>query len=101
MRQPAPTDAPVVLTVAGSDSGGGAGVQADLKTVEAHGAFGTSVVTAVSAQHTRGVTSTHVLPIDEIEAQLDAVLSDFDVRAVKTGMLATRETVELVTAYAR
>jgi hydroxymethylpyrimidine/phosphomethylpyrimidine kinase len=101
MRQPAPTDAPVVLTVAGSDSGGGAGVQADLKTVEAHGAFGTSVVTAVTAQHTRGVTSTHVLPIDEIEAQLDAVLSDFDVRAVKTGMLATRETVELVTAYAR
>ncbi|WP_255151307.1 bifunctional hydroxymethylpyrimidine kinase/phosphomethylpyrimidine kinase [Halorarius halobius] len=96
MRQPAPTDLPVVCTVAGSDSGGGAGVQADLKTFDAHGAFGTSVVTAVTAQNTTGVASTHVLPVEEIEAQLDAVLDDFDVRAVKTGMLATSEVVECV-----
>jgi hydroxymethylpyrimidine/phosphomethylpyrimidine kinase len=82
--------------VAGSDSGGGAGIQADLKTMEAHGAFGTSVVTAVTAQHTRGVESSHVLPTAEIESQLDAVLSDFDVRAVKTGMLATEPVVSLV-----
>jgi hydroxymethylpyrimidine/phosphomethylpyrimidine kinase len=64
--------------------------------MEAHGAFGTSVVTAVTAQHTRGVESSHVLPTAEIEAQLDAVLSDFDVRAVKTGMLATEPVVSLV-----
>jgi hydroxymethylpyrimidine/phosphomethylpyrimidine kinase len=101
MRQPAPVERPVVLTVAGSDSGGGAGIQADLKTIEAGGGFGTSVVTAVTAQNTRGVESSFVLPIDEIEAQLDAVLSDFDVRAVKTGMLATSEVVEAVTARVR
>ncbi|WP_254536879.1 bifunctional hydroxymethylpyrimidine kinase/phosphomethylpyrimidine kinase [Halomarina litorea] len=101
MRQPAPVSRPVVLTVAGSDSGGGAGIQADLKTIEAGGGFGTSVVTAVTAQHTRGVESSFVLPLDEIEAQLDAVLGDFDVRAVKTGMLATGEVVEAVTDRAR
>jgi hydroxymethylpyrimidine/phosphomethylpyrimidine kinase len=100
-RSPAPTEQPVVLTVAGSDSGGGAGIQADLKTMEAHDAFGTSVVTAVTAQNTTGVASTHVLPVAEIEAQLDAVLSDFDVGALKTGMLATAETVETVTDSAR
>jgi len=96
-RQRVPTTPPVVLTVAGSDSGGGAGIQADLKTIEAGGAFGTSVITSVTAQHTRGVESTHVLPIEEIEAQYDAVTGDFDVAAVKTGMLATTEVVELVT----
>jgi hydroxymethylpyrimidine/phosphomethylpyrimidine kinase len=90
----------VVLTVAGSDSGGGAGVQADLKTAAAVGAFGTSVVTSVTAQHTRGVESTHVLPVAEVEAQLDAVFDDFDVAAVKTGMLATTEIVETVAEYA-
>lgn len=99
-RQPAPHDPPVVLTIAGSDSGGGAGVQADLKTMEAHGAFGTSVLTAVTAQNTRGVESSYVLPTEEIEAQLDAVASDFDVRAAKTGMLATRPVIELATAFA-
>jgi hydroxymethylpyrimidine kinase/phosphomethylpyrimidine kinase len=96
-RQRAPVSPPVVLTVAGSDSGGGAGIQADLKTIEAGGAFGTSVITSVTAQHTRGVESTHVLPIDEIEAQYEAVTGDFEVAAVKTGMLATTEVVELVT----
>ncbi|NHN61116.1 MULTISPECIES: bifunctional hydroxymethylpyrimidine kinase/phosphomethylpyrimidine kinase [Halorussus] len=95
-RQAAPVDRPVALTVAGSDSGGGAGVQADLKTIEAHGAFGASAVTAVTAQHTRGVESTHVLPAGEVATQVDAVTGDFDVRAAKTGMLATAEIVELV-----
>ena len=98
-RRPAPADRPVVLTVAGSDSGGGAGIQADLKTIEACGGFGTSAITAVTAQNTTGVHGTHVLPVEEIEAQLDAVLADFDVAAVKTGMLATADIVERVTAY--
>src|SRR6056297_3493225 len=95
-RRPAPVERPVAVTVAGSDSGGGAGVQADLKTIEAHGAFGTSAVTAVTAQHTRGVESTHVLPAAEVAAQIDAVTGDFDVRAAKTGMLATADIVETV-----
>ncbi|MXR50815.1 bifunctional hydroxymethylpyrimidine kinase/phosphomethylpyrimidine kinase [Halovenus sp. WSH3] len=96
-RQRAPVEPPVVLTVAGSDSGGGAGIQADLKTIEAGGAFGTSVITSVTAQHTRGVRSTHLLPLEEIEAQYEAVAEDFAVEAVKTGMLATEEVIELVT----
>ena len=95
-RRPAPVDRPVALTIAGSDSGGGAGIQADLKTMEAHGAFGTSVIAAVTAQNTRGVERFHVLPIEEIEAQYRAVTGDFDVGAVKTGMLATAAVVELV-----
>jgi hydroxymethylpyrimidine/phosphomethylpyrimidine kinase len=96
-RERAPTSPPVVLTVAGSDSGGGAGIQADLKTIEAGGAFGTSVLTSVTAQHTRGVESTHLLPLEEITAQYEAVASDFDVAALKTGMLATRAVVEFAT----
>jgi hydroxymethylpyrimidine/phosphomethylpyrimidine kinase len=95
-RRPAPVEPPVALTIAGSDSGGGAGVQADLKTMAAHGTFGTSVVTAVTAQNTRGVERSHVLPTEEIEAQYRAVIDDFDVGAIKTGMLATAEVVELV-----
>jgi hydroxymethylpyrimidine kinase/phosphomethylpyrimidine kinase len=97
-RVPAPVEKPVVLTIAGSDSGGGAGIQADLKTIEAMGGFGTSAVTAVTAQNTTGVESSHVLPIDEIDAQIDAVRSDFEVRGVKTGMLATAAVVETVTS---
>ena len=96
-REPAPVTPPVVCTIAGSDSGGGAGVQADLKTVEAGGGFGTSVVTSVTAQNTTGVASTHVLSVEEVEAQAAAVVEDFDVAAVKTGMLATTPVVELVT----
>ncbi|QLD89965.1 bifunctional hydroxymethylpyrimidine kinase/phosphomethylpyrimidine kinase [Natronomonas salina] len=99
-RTPAPVSKPVVLTIAGSDSGGGAGIQADLKTIEATGGFGTSAITAVTAQNTTGVESSHVLPVAELEAQIEAVRSDFDVRAVKTGMLATSEVVETVAAYA-
>jgi len=100
-RRDAPVSPPVVLTIAGSDSGGGAGIQADLKTIEAGGAFGTTAVTSVTAQNTTGVERTHVLPTAEIDAQCDAVLSDFDVAAVKTGMLATAEVVDLVTERLR
>ncbi|MFB6184931.1 MAG: bifunctional hydroxymethylpyrimidine kinase/phosphomethylpyrimidine kinase [Haloarculaceae archaeon] len=95
-RQPAPESPPVVLTVAGSDSGGGAGIQADCKTIEAGGGFATTAITSVTAQNTTGVRSTHLLPTDEIDAQIAAVREDFDVAAAKTGMLATREVVELV-----
>lgn len=97
MRTAAPVDLPVALTIAGSDSGGGAGVQADLQTMAAHDVFGTSVVTAVTAQNTCGVTDSHVLPVEQVQAQADAVLTDFDVGALKTGMLATAPIVEAVT----
>jgi len=100
-RTAAPVAKPIALAIAGSDSGGGAGIQADLKTIVAVGAFGTSAVTAVTAQNTRGVESTHVLPVEEIEAQIDAVRADFALRAIKTGMLATAEVVELVADAAR
>ncbi|WP_435361137.1 bifunctional hydroxymethylpyrimidine kinase/phosphomethylpyrimidine kinase [Haloarchaeobius sp. DFWS5] len=96
-RQPATETRPVALTVAGSDSGGGAGIQADVKTMEAHAAFATSALTSVTAQHTRGVESVHVLPETEVLAQIDAVCGDFDVQAVKTGMLATEGIVQTVT----
>ena len=96
-RKRAPVSPPVGLTVAGSDSGGGAGIQADLKTMEAHGVFGTSVVTAITAQNTVGVERSHTLPVDEIAAQFGAVQADFDIGAVKTGMLATAPVIELVT----
>lgn len=84
------------LTIAGSDSGGGAGLQADLKTFEAHGVFGMSVVTALTAQNTHGVAAVHAVPPAFVTAQLDAVASDLPVGAVKTGMLATAEIVEAV-----
>jgi hydroxymethylpyrimidine kinase/phosphomethylpyrimidine kinase len=100
MRQPAPHRPPVALTVAGSDSGGGAGVQADLKTMAAHGAFPTSAVTAVTAQNTVGVHGSHVLPAADVDDQLAAVTADFDVRAAKTGMLATRSVIETATGFA-
>jgi hydroxymethylpyrimidine/phosphomethylpyrimidine kinase len=88
------------MTVAGSDSGGGAGIQADLKTAEAGGAFAASAVTAVTAQHTRGVESTHVLPVEEIAAQIEAVRDDFVVDGLKTGMLATEPVIELAAEHA-
>ncbi|MFU8851040.1 bifunctional hydroxymethylpyrimidine kinase/phosphomethylpyrimidine kinase [Micromonospora sp. SL1-18] len=78
-----------VLTIAGSDSGAGAGIQADLKVFAALGAYGTSVLTAVTAQNTRGVDAVLPLPPRTVRDQLDSVLGDFDVRAVKTGMLGT------------
>lgn len=91
----------IALTVAGSDSGGGAGIQADIKTFSAFGVYGSSVVTAVTAQNTVGVTAVHEIPADVIDAQLDAVLSDFDVGAAKTGMLSSAEIVEHVAARVR
>ena len=91
---------PVVLTIAGSDSGGGAGIQADLKTFAALRVFGTSAVTAVTAQNTAEVRAVHPLPVDLVRQQIDAVLDDFHVAAVKTGMLATPEIVELVAELA-
>jgi hydroxymethylpyrimidine/phosphomethylpyrimidine kinase len=78
---------PIALTIAGSDSGGGAGIQADLKTFAALGVYGASVVTAVTAQNTRGVAGIHEVPPDFVGAQMDAVFSDLDVAAVKIGML--------------
>jgi hydroxymethylpyrimidine/phosphomethylpyrimidine kinase len=87
---------PVALTIAGSDSGGGAGIQADLVTFAALGVHGTSVITALTAQNTRAVTAVHVPPVDVLQAQLDAVLDDLPVAAVKTGMLATEKVVHAV-----
>ena len=95
-RQYAPHTPPVALTIAGSDSGGGAGIQADLKTMEAHDAFGTAVVTATTAQNTTGVHDVHVLPTDHIAAQYRAVVDDFAVGAIKTGMLASAPVIETV-----
>ena len=87
---------PTALTIAGSDSGGGAGIQADLKAFEAHGVFGMSVVTAVTAQNSHAVTAIHGIPVDVVVAQIDAVADDFPVGAVKTGMLASPEIVAAV-----
>ena len=87
---------PTALTIAGSDSGGGAGIQADLKTFEAHGVFGMSVVTALTAQNTQAVTGVHDVPAAFVTAQLDAVADDLPIGAVKTGMLASVEVVEAV-----
>lgn len=87
---------PVALTIAGSDSGGGAGIQADLKTFHAFGVFGTSAITAITAQNTVGVRAVHAVPANIVREQISAIADDFDVRAVKSGMLATRELVDVV-----
>ncbi len=92
------TTPPIALTIAGSDSGGGAGIQADLKTFEAHGVFGTSVLTAITAQNTEGVTAVHAVPTEIVRAQIDAVASDLRPAAVKTGMLASRALIECAAA---
>ncbi len=97
MRNAAPVAPPVGLTIAGSDSGGGAGIQADLSTMAAADVFGTSVITAVTAQHTRGVEATEVMPPAHVADQCQAVLSDFDIKAAKTGMLATAPIIDTVT----
>ena len=81
----------VALTIAGSDSGGGAGIQADLRTFQRFGVFGTSVITAVTAQNTQGVRGVHVIPTDQVLLQLAAVLEDLAPSACKSGMLATAE----------
>jgi hydroxymethylpyrimidine/phosphomethylpyrimidine kinase len=92
------TTPPIALTIAGSDPSGGAGIQADIKTFTALGVYGASVLTALTAQNTRGVTAIYKIPADFIAAQFDAVVSDLAVAAVKTGMLADVETVMTVAA---
>jgi len=87
---------PIALTIAGSDSSGGAGIQADLKTFSAFAVYGASVLTALTAQNTRAVHAVHAVPTAFVTAQIDAVLSDLDVRAIKTGMLANGAIVAAV-----
>jgi hydroxymethylpyrimidine/phosphomethylpyrimidine kinase len=86
----------VALTIAGSDSGGGAGIQADLKTMEAFGVFGTSAITSLTAQNSTGVRDVEDVSPEFVGEQIDAVVEDFDVKAVKTGMLSSAETVRVV-----
>jgi hydroxymethylpyrimidine/phosphomethylpyrimidine kinase len=90
----------IALTIAGSDSGAGAGIQADLKTFAAHGIYGVSVITAVTAQNTTGVLAAAPVAADLVTAQLEAVMSDLSVHAAKTGMLANAAIVEAVAAAA-
>ena len=87
---------PVALTIAGSDSGGGAGIQADLKSFHALGVFGTSAITAVTVQNTLGVSGVHPIPVDTVRAQIRAVAEDLHPAACKSGMLATAELVRAV-----
>ena len=86
----------IAVTIAGSDSSGGAGIQADLKTFAALGVYGASVITALTAQNTQGVTAIHDVPADFIAAQIDAVFSDLDIAAVKIGMLSQAAAIEAV-----
>lgn len=89
----------IALTIAGSDSGGGAGIQADLKTFQQYGVYGTSVIVALTAQNTRGVRAVHTPPVRFVRDQLAAVAEDLPPAAVKTGMLATVPLVELVAEW--
>src|SRR5438045_2547528 len=88
--------APIALTIAGSDSGGGAGIQADLKTFSALGAYGASVLTAITAQNTLGVDAVFELPTEIIVAQIDSVVADLRPDAIKTGMIASTEIIGAV-----
>src|SRR6266571_7334493 len=90
---------PRCLTIAGSDSGGGAGIQADLKAFAAAGCFGTSAIVALTAQNTTGVSAVHELPPEFVTAQLEAVFDDIGADAVKTGMLFSRRIIETVAAF--
>src|SRR5437868_2589908 len=98
---PVPAAPPRVLTIAGSDSGGGAGIQADLKTMIALGAHGMSVLTAVTAQNSLGVQGMWALPDDAVRAQFRSVVDDIGVQAVKTGMLGSADTVATVAELLR
>jgi hydroxymethylpyrimidine/phosphomethylpyrimidine kinase len=89
---------PIALTIAGSDSSGGAGIQADLKTFAALGVYGASVITALTAQNTSGVSGIHVVPADFVTAQMDAVFSDLHIDAVKIGMVAQLATIDAIAA---
>ena len=86
----------IVLTIAGSDSGGGAGVQADIKTISACGCYAASAITAVTVQNTLGVSAVHAVPVEILEGQIDAVLSDIGADAIKIGMLHSSEVVRCV-----
>src|SRR5947208_13312840 len=88
----------IALTIAGSDSSGGAGIQADLKTFAAFGVYGASAITALTAQNTVGVSGIHFVPPDFVTAQIDAVFSDLAVKAVKIGMVAQSATIEAIAA---
>ena len=92
---------PNVLSIAGSDPSGGAGIQADLKTFSALGCYGMAALTALTAQNTRGVTAVHVPPAEFLSAQLDAIFADIEVDAIKIGMLATGELARAVAAKVR
>ena len=96
MTSPRTRTVPTALTIAGSDSGGGAGIQADLKTFSALGVYGTSALTAITAQNTVGVTAVHEIPTADIAAQIDAVITDIGADAVKTGMLSSSAIVGVV-----
>lgn len=89
---------PIALTIAGSDSSGGAGIQADLKTFAALGVYGASVITALTAQNTKGVSGIHQVPAEFVTAQIDAVFADLDVKAVKIGMVAERAVIDAIAA---
>ena len=91
MSAPDCRSVPRVLSIAGSDSGGGAGIQADLKTIAAWGGYGLTAITAVTAQNTQGVQAVHPLPVDVVRAQLDSVAADIGLDAVKIGMLGSPE----------
>lgn len=93
-RDEQPRSPPYALTIASTDSGGGAGITADVKTMNRLGVYAGCAVVSVTAQHTRGVQSTHVLPAETVTAQVDAVREDFDLQAVKTGMLATEAGID-------
>jgi hydroxymethylpyrimidine/phosphomethylpyrimidine kinase len=97
-RRDATLKTPIALTIAGSDSGAGAGIQADLKTFAALGVYGASVVTALTAQNTKGVRAVHLAPPEVVAVQIDAVMEDFSVAAIKIGMLGN---AEIVTAVAQ
>ncbi|MCI0448980.1 MAG: bifunctional hydroxymethylpyrimidine kinase/phosphomethylpyrimidine kinase [Chlorobi bacterium] len=88
-----------VLTIAGSDSGAGAGIQSDLKTFKNHGVYGLSVITAITAQNTRGVQKSYELPHNIIDAQLKSVFDDFEIKAVKTGMLSSDKVINTVVKH--
>ena len=93
---PASNSLPVVLSIAGSDSGGGAGIQADLKTLQAFGCFGTTAITVVTCQNTQGVTGMQAIDVDIVRGQVQSILADLNVKAVKTGMLFSTAIIRAV-----
>ncbi|ELV8626662.1 bifunctional hydroxymethylpyrimidine kinase/phosphomethylpyrimidine kinase [Vibrio cidicii] len=101
LSQDSQSHIPIVLTIAGSDSGGGAGIQADIKTISATGGYACSVITAITSQNTQGVSAVLPIPLEHIASQLDAVFSDLNVRAVKIGMLADADIIRLVASKIR